>query len=415
MGMGDIAIEQYERGWRNSDKYVCSKCIEDAYLKQVVADSSETGNLCTFCGAEPSADFDTFLESFMVGVDNQFEQADNAGMPWDEGEYVFTTYNTWEIVDEFSWVAAESHQGEVLEEIVNSLEDKVYASRWWLELEPDRAYSSTWQEFCAQIKHKTRFVFWATAGDDAHIGAGEIPMARVIEHIGKLLQEFELVTTLPAGTITYRARGHNAREESVCWAARDLGTNVPERSMKSNRMSPAGISLFYGASDAETALTESARADSSDFFTIAQFKTTMETTVVDLTDIPEVPSIFHPTLGRRQGELKFLNALVAQLREPVAAADSVLDYIPTQVFTEYLIRVFDPPAKIRGLAWVSATGHAGSCLALDVQQDKCVSNGSGNGGELELELVSDSKVTYSRRAGGFDKITMPATGSATGG
>lgn len=105
------------------------------------------------------------MEALMVGVTNMFEQADDAGMPW-EGGYVFDTYGPDELADEFSWVAVGEHAGELVEEIRGCLTDKTYASRWWIELEPDRAYAQAWESFREQILHRTRFVFWASGGDE---------------------------------------------------------------------------------------------------------------------------------------------------------------------------------------------------------------------------------------------------------
>ena len=111
-------------------------------------------------------------------------------------------------------------------------------------------------------------------------------------------------------------------------------------------------------------------------------------TVVDLTEVPAVPSIFDPELGRLQGELTFLNALVKELRRPVDTARSSLDYVPTQVFCEYFLRVFDR-ADIHGLAWMSAAAVGGGrCVALDVAHEDCVDVADGTAGRPQLELVA---------------------------
>lgn len=68
----------------------------------------------------------------MVGVRHAFEQADDAGMPWDGG-YVFTTYEHYELPDLFSWVAGGDYEEAVREEIRDCLVEKTYASRWWAE------------------------------------------------------------------------------------------------------------------------------------------------------------------------------------------------------------------------------------------------------------------------------------------
>jgi hypothetical protein len=400
MSIDDELIEQDERGWRHSDKLICASCVGDPHLRDAVATAADPEESCSFCDSVPAAEFDVFMEAFMVGVNNEFEQADNAGMPWDGG-YVFTTYDHWDIPDSFDDVASDEHAEEVLDTIRDSLVDKVYASRWWIALEPDKAFSSAWQEFCDQIQHHTRFVFGATTHARADgEGAGEVPVAKVLESIGELLLEFGLVRPLPAGTLIQRARGHRTPTDAVSWGAAELGTNSPENSTSSSRMSPAGIPLFYGADTIETALAEVARADNSEYFTSAQFRTTTDAAVVDLTDVPSVPSVFDSVRGARRREIVFLNALVAQLREPIDTARSQLDYVPTQVFCEYLLRVFDAGTPLRGIAWNSAVTE-GLCLALDVAHQDCIDNRDPGVVKLQLEIETGSITVHQRRSDEF--------------
>lgn len=429
VGTGSRIIEEWERGWTWSDKFICPSCIGDDYLRDVVAGEVADDEECSFCAAAPAAEFNVFLEAFMVGVRHAFEQADNAGMPWDGG-YVFETYEHHELPEEFAWVAAPDHEVEVLDEIRDCLVEKTYASRWWAETEPDEAFSVAWTAFREQIMHRTRFVFWARKEtEDHYLGGGDVSVAKVLEAIGSLLVSFDLVTTLPAGTVTYRARGHARQEDSQAWGAAQLGTNLPKNATSSSRMSPAGIPLFYGADDVETALAEVAHADNREFFTVGKFVTTEPITVINLTDLPPVPSIFDPVLGGVQGQLRFLNELVNELRQPVDTGRSNLDYVPTQVFCEYFLHVFDPtpqihifghtpgqhvldPApeieadgKVRGLMWTSAAAAGdGGCLALDVPQEDCVDVADAATDRLQLHLVPGSTTVHRRRTDEFRQL-----------
>lgn len=429
MGYEDVVMAEWEQGWNSSDRLICPGCVGDDCLKAIVARAAADGQKCSFCGTTPAAEFDAFMEAFMVGVNNLFEQADNAGMPW-EGGYVFTTYNWYELPDEFGWVTAGDHADKVLEEISDRLAEKSYASRWWLQSEPGEAYSTAWKDFKEQIMHRTRFVFWATKVDtDQYKGAGDMTVAGILQDIGALLVTFDLITTLPRGTLIRRARGHTQPTDSQDWRAANLGTNLPNHSTNSTRMSPAGIPLFYGADDTDTALAEVAPADPREFFTVGQFATTAPMTVIDLTYVPAVPSIFDPELGRWQGQLSFLNDLVEELRQPVAPVRSNLDYVPTQVFCEYFLRTFkieDPvihglarkspatadstvgrpqDAVIHGLAWKSAaSADGGRCLALDVPQEDCVDTADSTAGRPQLELVPGSKTVHQRRTNEFRQL-----------
>lgn len=94
---------------------------------------------------------------------------------------------------------------------------------------PRTSFSTMWRKFRDQIMHKTRFVFWAgkdkTEDDD---GPAAITVASVLKDIGELLVTFDLITTLPAGTVTYRAQDHARRKDSQGWGAARLGTNRPD-------------------------------------------------------------------------------------------------------------------------------------------------------------------------------------------
>jgi len=129
VGTDDVVAAEWERGWHSSDKFICVHCIGDDYLRNVVARAVTEDEECSFCDSAPAAEFDVFMEAFMVGVNNRFEQADDAGMPW-EGGYVFETVDQYDLPDRFDWVAAGEHDVAVVDEIRDRLAEKTYTSRW---------------------------------------------------------------------------------------------------------------------------------------------------------------------------------------------------------------------------------------------------------------------------------------------
>lgn len=116
----------------------------------------------------------------------------------------------------------------------------------------------------------------------------------------------------------------------------------------------------------------------------------------------------------------FLNELVGELRKSIDTARSNLDYVPTQVFCEYFLHVFNPDAdadeenaeagvkaqaKIRGLVWTSSVASGGSgCLALNVPQEDCVDVADGTAGRLQLYLVPGSTTVHRRRTDEFRQL-----------
>ncbi|UQA95891.1 RES family NAD+ phosphorylase [Streptomyces halobius] len=78
-----------------------------------------------------------------------------------------------------------------------------------------------------------------------------MPAGRILDRVGELVHEPGLITPLLAGYRICRAQSH--KEPTVSGAASRLDTAPREFAAQANRMSPAGIPMFYGAQDPETA------------------------------------------------------------------------------------------------------------------------------------------------------------------
>jgi hypothetical protein len=78
-----------------------------------------------------------------------------------------------------------------------------------------------------------------------------------------------LITKIPTGTTILRCRPR-ARKLERFHKARELGP-PPLRAAKQNRMSPAGIPMFYGSDDLRTTLKE--MPDLPRYYAIGTFET----------------------------------------------------------------------------------------------------------------------------------------------
>jgi RES domain len=226
---------------------------------------------------------------------------------------------------------------------------------------------------------------------------GEIPASRILEELGSLIETLDLLRDLPDGHRLWRARLHP--DPTVTWGASDLGTAPREFATQANRMSPAGIPMFYGAEDRATAIQEVAvrAGEEHRWVTAGAFETSQPCTVVDFTRLPKVPSMFDLERARQRRPLLFLHKLVAQLSKPARATHERIDYVPTQIVTEYLLRVFAKGQLIAGLRYASALTND-TCIVLDVPHDQCVDQeprweGSGERESLRLGLVRGSLAT----------------------
>lgn len=185
-----------------------------------------------------------------------------------------------------------------------------------------------WKRFAEMVKHSRRFTFLA------------MPKVSGSENILEELNEVILHTDgvlhqIPIGTILYRTRSLDKALDNS-FGFKDI-TSAPNASAGQCRMSPAGVSMFYGAFDKETAISESIKSTVEKVLVIGEFKTIRELTVVDLTVLPTDVSIW---MDKWEG-IAFLKSFHKDITQPLLKeAKEAIEYIPSQIFTEYLRWMF---------------------------------------------------------------------------
>lgn len=145
----------------------------------------------------------------------------------------------------------------------------------------------------------------------------------------------------------YRARVFQATdklEEALCRPDTQLGS--PSFALASaGRMNARGISVFYGATQAETAIAE-VRPPVGGRVATAKFSVLRSLRLLDLTALENVKdggSIFDPTLKNRLERVAFLRTLGQRMTRPVMPDDEALDYLPTQAIADFLATENEPP------------------------------------------------------------------------
>src|SRR5262249_20798669 len=159
------------------------------------------------------------------------------------------------------------------------------------------------------------------------------------------------------GTRIYRVRLHSASSPPPNTIG-ELGPPPREMTLFSNRMSPAGVSMFYGAFDEATALkeTRSRKTRRRMVATVATFRLVEDGPVLDLTGLPDVPSVFAGDWERRPS-LAFLHDFVADLTAKIKKdGREHIEYVPSQVVTEYVRHRFTAQTgvSVRGIRYPSA-------------------------------------------------------------
>lgn len=148
----------------------------------------------------------------------------------------------------------------------------------------------------------------------------------------------------------YRLRQINSpseRKEALKNPALHLGSPPPGL-RRANRMNAAGIPAFYAAFDIETCVAEN-RPPIGSYVVGAAFRLKRPVVVLDVTRFVRPAkdrSLFSPVYRERLNQWHFMQEFMFEISKPVLPNDEALDYVPTQIVSEFLHAEF--PVKIDG-------------------------------------------------------------------
>lgn len=368
MGMAkQQQIEAQERGWSAPlDKYVCANCVDDARLKSVVL-KAVVNATCSYCKQVGSdniaAPIDVLIDVVFNTVSYLFNEPTEAGVPWDEGAFIVEPIHTYDVLRA---LPLDCHD-ELFEDVAKSFNDDCWvpaAGGHWASSHEHEILADSWNSFVSSVRHETRFHFHV-APLSPSAGPQEFAPGGVLPVLGDLINGSGLVRRLDANQLLYRIR---IRAVGDAWNlnAVELGAPPLDR-VRAGRMNPAGIPYLYVALDEATALAETVSSPPIEAV-IATFRATRVLTVIDLTDLPPLPSVFDELQrGDREG-LMFLRKFVEEISRPVTKDGSEhVDYVPSQVVSEYFAQVFQPSdgnSEPDGLLYPSAVRPGGKNLVL---------------------------------------------------
>lgn len=324
------------------DRTVCMAHIDDEALRRELADSVYSPT-CSFCGRtgtadEPiAADLGVVAELVLDAVESEYGTASDEGVPRDEGEWALPTDNTYEVVEA---TCAFLVDYEVVEAIEQVIEPEDWIRRDWGWLSDGERLAHNWESFAETLKHRVRFWFLPILerDDSNEFDLDHLTTTQFFASLERVIRDHAL-STIPAGTTFMRGRIVNDEAKPDDYAAKDLGP-APEDAATANRMSPAGIPMFYGSDSVATVAAEIGGHGTNSHAIIGRFTTTREMTIADLSALPEVPSVFDKANRASRGEIAFLRKFAVELSRPIPAdGREHIEYVPTQVFTEYLRHV----------------------------------------------------------------------------
>lgn len=352
-------MDAQERGWAAPDTYVCADCVGDPYLKDLI-DGSACSDTCEYCGRNDVVDIaaaaETVIEAIYDTIHTYYCEPASGGVPYDGG-FTVPPIDVQEVLDNLGFDGHPDFVAAVIDAEVNGDSFVPAANGHWASSHFHEVLSSAWDLFAYTVKHETRYHFADTPRSD-YASPNDIDVADVLPAIAERLRP--LTRIIPAGTTVYRSRVHG-RGDTWSPVADQMGA-PPKAKARAGRMNPAGIPYLYTAFDEMTARREigiTGRTRRTVF--TAAFTLAKPLEVIDLTQLPPVPSLFDlPNKENREHAL-FLAAFVDAISVPVTKNGSEhVDYVPSQVICEYLAQVFQPASgdRLGGLIYPSAV-HAG--------------------------------------------------------
>jgi len=177
-----------------------------------------------------------------------------------------------------------------------------------------------------------------------------------------------LIKSIPATAQMYRVRRRSEGTEFHDFS--EVGP-PPDEHATAGRMNPPGISYFYMALEPETALAETLDKPPC-HAAVAKFETTKDLLVLDLTELPPLPSVFDAQRSDERQGLLFLERFVAAISAPVARdGREHVDYIPSQVVCEFFAQVMtlDGNSHLDGIEYPSAVRRGGKNVVLFPPRD----------------------------------------------
>jgi hypothetical protein len=370
MGM---AKRQLENGYISlGEKYVCRECINDYAIQDFIEGELEE-DICSYCGKTSNsgpiaAKIDNIINFIIHGIQSEWDDPRNC-MSWESKEGGWIGAEVLDIYDLlFYTIGLEIDNDELRDDIAQSILQDEWCKADPYGLTKQEEWYLDWEDFSNQVKYKVRYIFYKIKRIKRKYYEKDKEPHEILDQLGLLIKDLNLIRSIPKGSIIYRARAHkgNKRFSNV----EDLGP--PKDAKQPNRMSPAGIPMFYGSLDENTAITET--RDIKKYITVAAWKTLKKLNLLDLTELPYIPSIFDQDRYYLRSSIIFLHSFLRDFSKPIEKdGREHIEYVPTQIVTEYFRHIFrdERGKKIQGIIFPSSLIPGSKSCVLFFHSEDC--------------------------------------------
>jgi len=385
------------------DKYVCGQCFDDEFIEGFIAENARS-KVCSYCGNESKeviaakiSDVASFIEE---GLRSEYGDAVES-LPYEtqEGGFQGTTYHTYELLTDEAELGVENE--DLLSDLVGEIDDILWCDYDPFGLSRDKELAYDWEQFSDILKHKVRHVFFRLEQkrETSEYGEKQVEPYEILYRIGELVKKFGLSKTVKPGRSLFRARLSQS-ERFAC--IEDLGPPKKEGTRYANRFSPAGIPMFYGTFDVETAVAEVYDCPDKPkrIVSVGRFENMRTLRVLDLSSLPACPGIFSGQTQDERAPLRFLHGFVRDSTRAIRKdGREHVEYVPTQVVTEFFRHILTDGDgnHFDGILYGSARHEGGVCCVIfcsneDCTEDRATLKSWGDSRQATLSLDTEATV-----------------------
>ena len=386
------------------EKNVCSECFEDYAISEYVQENAVEAK-CDYCSKSSektaiAAPLHEVVEFILEGIRYEWDDPANC-VSWcsQEGGWVgATVINTYDLITDELDLGIQHDK--LLADIARSIVTQEWCPSDPYGPRPDDEMIYNWKMFANQIKHHIRYVFFRASRRERKDTFDRQQPYAILHRIGEIANGLGLIKPLPSGTEFVRVR---RSEKILRHTVKKLGPPPSTKAINSNKMSPSGIPKFYGSLDEKTAMAETDdKADKfKKFATVATFKTVRPFKVLDLTTLPNFPSLFDKDKRHLRTPLIFLRSFLKDFSKPIKKdGREHIEYVPTQVVTEYFRHIFRDDSRdvVRGIIYPSSRRKTGKSCVLFFENNHCAQDGvSSDSDDKWLTMMSSSVKTIRLR------------------
>lgn len=376
-------MESQQRGYSLpsvGEKFLCCDHFEDKYLRKYISDNSNNGS-CSYCNNKTKViDLQVFVTFIAEMIYKSFSNPDYedlylASSFYDDNDDVIPgaqrigNYIAPEHAKHFSSTTELFYQIDLISDnkrLNREIED-CFLNDDWIQRNPymmtvEQELSLMWNLFSRMVMHEQRFTFFKRPEFLGNKLNHDNDLLDILTELSNIISQHNLSRILPTGTVLYRCREEKSGELIESFG--DI-TSPPNLKAKQSRMSPAGISMFYGAFDQETAIIETDCIGKSK--KLGKFSLIKDLVVIDLTMLPQF-SFWMP--GDKEG-IGFLHSFSLEISKPIQNDFVHIEYVPSQVFTEYLRYIYNTidNCKLDGIIYNSSLKGAKKNIVLFYDQE----------------------------------------------